>query len=803
MLRNLPDNAPGPDNLPYGLFKLAAGPIDQMVPNPDNFLGKYLMVWLNLLFSEDSAAIPRDMKGADIIPLLKGGDPTDTNNYRGISLMPCVVKIVASLVERRLSAELEEAGFFFSSQAGFRPEEESTAHFAALFEICKRRSLRVDGDGDGNQTWLAFIDFRKAYDSVPHEALFLKLRKLGLPLKILQFIINLYTDAWICVRIGDERSAEFPLGRGLRQGCPLSPLLFNIFINDLLLSPSSLENGSKPRNLGVEVPGFEAIVHEEGRLVNSLMFADDVVLLAPSREMLVLLLARVTEWADRWMMEVNHDKCGLLVVFPEYAGKKLPRDMDNRPVLAQSIAVQRGEIKAMYEYKYLGLWFNDHLDLDEINHRHLEKVRGMVYGYSKVLSNPHIPVQHRVIWVKSFVLPVFLFGMPFLGTSSERIKGQRNLFMSLVQKSLGAAEHTSIGTLLGHFSLPDLGVLAQASVIRVSRKWPGLKSVISKLFQFRATPGHVNGTYTSEVDRCVKACEKSANESGIPMTGEFNGEQYVGVMMGKALRDGALATISAKQQIEWSLLESLCALKKTQWCGSTAPGLGAIWQLRLGCFWTCERMARFGEKRVQKVCQKFVDYCPFCGSQEPETVQHLFLSCSAWNGFREFYLRGCFSSLESQPHYPVLVRRQCDEKDPSIVPQAVVGALLGGCVSGFTLADYKIPNGEERVLFCMVSRFLSAVLIRRSEFFSNAEAVALSSPSIPYYFCPPPAVAAASRSAALAISYSAGAVAASRYVIAASSAAAGVPDQPIKPIISSVMAQSLSRGRGSGGPGVN
>ncbi len=110
-----------------------------------------------------------------------------------------------------------------------------------------------------------FIDFSKAYDMVPHTALWGTLAKKGITGNLLQVIQRLYSNQHSCVRLSDgSLSDPIKMTRGVRQGDPMSPLLFNVFID------SVLENVE-----GVAVPGLV-------QRVRGLLYADDLVVLAPS-----------------------------------------------------------------------------------------------------------------------------------------------------------------------------------------------------------------------------------------------------------------------------------------------------------------------------------------------------------------------------------------------------------------------------------------------------------------------------------------------------------------------------------------
>ena len=153
---------------------------------------------------------------SEVVSIPKKGDLADMNNYRGIALMSTALKVVAVILAKRLNQALEESEFFSPSQAGFRQLEECVTQAACVVEACQRRRIA------GKSTFLTFIDFKKAYDTVPHAALFAKLSRAGVRGKFLNFIKGLYTENAIRVRVGSGKSARLsplaPLLRGLRQG---------------------------------------------------------------------------------------------------------------------------------------------------------------------------------------------------------------------------------------------------------------------------------------------------------------------------------------------------------------------------------------------------------------------------------------------------------------------------------------------------------------------------------------------------------------------------------------------------------
>jgi len=159
--------------------------------------------------------------------------------------------------------------FIRPEQFGFRNKEECVSLFISIREICLRRK------NVNKETYLAFLDLKKVYDSVPIGNILYKLDALGIRGKCYQFIKNLYLTSKASVKIDGQYSESFNIKKGVRQGCPLPPILFNLFINDIFNDFSELE-----------------IPLGESRCCGGL-FADDIVPCPPSRTRLIQLTCKV------------------------------------------------------------------------------------------------------------------------------------------------------------------------------------------------------------------------------------------------------------------------------------------------------------------------------------------------------------------------------------------------------------------------------------------------------------------------------------------------------------------------------
>ena len=145
-------------------------------------------------------------------------------------------------------------------------------------------------------TFCAFIDFKKAYDYINRDKLCERLQHIGVSIKMLVAVKSLYTSVSSCVRVNNFYTNWFQVNSGLRQGCSLSPFLFNLFINDIALRIKSLGKGICIDNENVSI----------------LMYADDIVLIAENDEELQHMLNELKNWCNVNSMTINFTKSNIV-----------------------------------------------------------------------------------------------------------------------------------------------------------------------------------------------------------------------------------------------------------------------------------------------------------------------------------------------------------------------------------------------------------------------------------------------------------------------------------------------------------
>ncbi len=292
---------------------------------------------LTALFNKchETGLLPSNWLRALISPIPKNlsSDPRVPLNYRGISLLPVVSKMYTALVGDRVGGFLEENDILVNEQNGFRPGRSCVDHIFVLHDLLRIRKA------NNMETFCTFIDFQKAFDCVNHEFLLYKLSQNGITGRSYQSIKSMYRSPLSCVNIGGKLTNWFPVRAGVRQGDSLSPTLFALFINDLAVEVSEA-------NLGVMINDVQQL--------SILLYADDVVLIAPTHQNMQKLLDIVTAWCRRWAMSVNPLKTQVIHV-------RNPQ----RPRCDRDLFLCLREVSCVSNYKYLGCWINEFMNNDK------------------------------------------------------------------------------------------------------------------------------------------------------------------------------------------------------------------------------------------------------------------------------------------------------------------------------------------------------------------------------------------------------------------------------------------------------
>ena len=191
--------------------------------------GRYIVVqWLKDVFDIacKGEKIPHEWREAIIVPIYyKKGSRDECGNYRGISLLSVVGKIYARVVCDSLRVLIDAV--LMDEQGGFRARRGCVNQIFAVRQVIEKV---IEKD---KVVYAAFVDLEKAYDSVSRSKLWVALKD-GVQGQLLAAVQSFYEEGWARVRVAGKESSSFQVRKGVRQGCPLSPWLFNIFIDRIV-----------------------------------------------------------------------------------------------------------------------------------------------------------------------------------------------------------------------------------------------------------------------------------------------------------------------------------------------------------------------------------------------------------------------------------------------------------------------------------------------------------------------------------------------------------------------------------------
>ena len=321
--------------------------------------GREVIVFLTKLFNciFDLGYYPEEWAKAIIIPIYKKGNTDLVDNYRGVSLLSIVSKCYTSILNQRLYNWLEDNEKIVEAQAGFRKNHSTTDHIFTLYAIAQKCLSKK-----GKKLYVAFVDFKKAFDSVRHNKLLDAIYKEGVKGKLFCALKSMYDRLLSCVRVNGCCSDFFDCPKGVRQGCVLSPTLFSLFINQLAMHIS--ETGKH----GVQLlPGLMELF--------ILLFADDVTLIATSPFGLQNQLNCLKKCCDNLKMEVNKDKTKVMVF---RKGGHLSK--------SEKWQFDGHNLEVVNEYCYLGFRFTTKLSLKQGTQHLVSKAKKAVAQLSRTFN---------------------------------------------------------------------------------------------------------------------------------------------------------------------------------------------------------------------------------------------------------------------------------------------------------------------------------------------------------------------------------------------------------------------------------
>lgn len=350
----------------------------------------------------DSETFPKDWGKAIITPIYKKKDKLDCGNYRGISLLSHSCKIMTLIMQRRIMKRTEE--ILSEAQAGFRPGRSTVDQLFTLRQIVEKHLERRLG------LYCCYIDFEKAFDSVWQEGLWKALDFFGFPSKITRLLKALYKKSTSAVRVNGELTSWFTTRVGVRQGCVISPQLFNILLELVMLY------ALHDCNIGVNILG---------QLINNLRFADDIALIANSPKDLQTLVNLVHKSSSAFGLKINIAKTEVQAISKE--PKKL------------NINISGTQLKQVEEFIYLGGKISQNGSCTNDIKLRIGKAVGAVQKLQAIWRSKDICTNTKLELYKVLVLSILLYGAEAWTLKKEDENRLLTFEMMCLRKILGVS----------------------------------------------------------------------------------------------------------------------------------------------------------------------------------------------------------------------------------------------------------------------------------------------------------------------------------------------------------------------------
>ena len=344
---------------------------------------------LTLLINQvlNTGTFPDKLKIAKVIPIFKKGDPSLFENYRPISLLPAISKVVEKIIALQLSSYFEKNKLLFDNQYGFRPKH-STEH--AALELIDRITNKMDT----NEIPLnIFLDLSKAFDTIDHSILLNKLKYYGLKGSTLNLFQSYLSNRKQYTEIEDTTSTILPIQVGVPQGSILGPILFIIYVNDLPQCSNK----------------FDFIMYADDTTLSSTIDSFcDINSNASADSLINAEIDKVIEWLKINKLSLNKNK-----------SKYMTFHMPKKQIQHLTLKIDGINIEKVEEFNVLGLTMDTNLKWK----KHTDKISNKCSKITGVLNRLKLlfPQEIKCLLYNSLIVPHINYCITAWGFHRNRI----------------------------------------------------------------------------------------------------------------------------------------------------------------------------------------------------------------------------------------------------------------------------------------------------------------------------------------------------------------------------------------------
>uniref|UniRef100_A0A803TTP7 Reverse transcriptase domain-containing protein n=1 Tax=Anolis carolinensis TaxID=28377 RepID=A0A803TTP7_ANOCA len=424
--------APGPDGYTAVYYKKLK---EELIPNLKKIMNEAL----------NNQIIPESWKEANIVMIAKEDkDPNNVRNYRPISLLNVVYKIYANILAERLKKFLQE--WIQKDQTGFLPQRDIKDNLRTILDI-------IEYYESNNQKELAliFLDAEKAFDNLNWDCIEILLRELDMGFYFINGIKSIYKEQKANISVNGQEGSKIKIGKGTRQGCPLSPLLF-IMVLELLLNSIREDGNLQGTKIRKDIYKIRA-------------FADDVVCIVENPNLNINdWLQKIETYSRIVGFKINKEKTKILV-------KNMSKTKQQKLQEVSGLEITK-------KIKYLGIYLT--AKNAQLLKNNYEETWKNIQKDLKKWSFLNLSLLGRIATIKMNVLPKLLYlfrTIPIIRNNKIFKNWSTELSKFIWQgkkprvKMLNLTDEKKRGGL----GLPDLQLYFEASALGWVKDWATLK----------------------------------------------------------------------------------------------------------------------------------------------------------------------------------------------------------------------------------------------------------------------------------------------------------------------------------------
>lgn len=327
----------------------------------------------NLIY--ETGTIPTMWLQSTFVAIPKKPGTITCSEHRTIALMShtlkAFLKIIHGRIARTLEYDISDTQFGFRNGMGTRE---------ALFglNVLAQRCMDMNQD-----LYICFVDFEKAFDTVQHEKLLAILKNKNIDNRDIKIISQLYWNQTARMKVDDRLTPEVAIQRGVRQGCVLSPLLFNVY------SEAVFQQALSDCSEGITI---------NGEILNNLRFADDTVIVTNNIGDLQSMMQRLNMCCREFGLKMNLKKTKFMII-------------SKSNIANTRLDIEHTEIERVVAYKYLGTWITSNVDQTKEIKARVEVARSSFFKLKKFLTCRDLSLEIRMRMLRCYVFSVLLYGL--------------------------------------------------------------------------------------------------------------------------------------------------------------------------------------------------------------------------------------------------------------------------------------------------------------------------------------------------------------------------------------------------------